>query len=90
MTDIALSHALVPPLDHETKKLKDIYFLIYRTDPQLLAVFMLFYAITYVRRPQVISFDTMAVTLDSCTSRTVATPPPPPPQKKKKKSRNLS
>ena len=33
MTDTALSHALVPPLDHETKKLKDIYFLIYRTDP---------------------------------------------------------
>ena len=27
---------------------------------------MLFYAITYVRRPQIISFDTMAVPLDSC------------------------
>ena len=27
---------------------------------------MLYYAITYVRRPQVISFDTMAVPLDSC------------------------
>ena len=63
MTDTALSHAFVPPLDHETKKLKDIYFLI---QTQLLDVLMLFYAITYVRRPQIISFDTMAVPLDSC------------------------
>ena len=27
---------------------------------------MLFYAIAYVRRPQIISFDIMAVPLDSC------------------------
>ena len=34
---------------------------------------MLFYAITYVRRPQIISFDTMAVPLDICChNRTVA------------------
>ena len=32
-TVTALSHALVPPLDHKTKQLKDMYFLIYRTDP---------------------------------------------------------
>ena len=65
MTDTALSHALVPPLDHETKNSKTFIFL-YIEQTQLLAVLMLFYAITYVRWPQIISFDTMAVPLDSC------------------------
>ena len=69
MTDTALSHALVPPLDHETKNWKTFIFL-YIEQTQLLAVLMLFYAITYVRRPQIISFDTMAVPLDSCTQKT--------------------
>ena len=65
MTDTALSHALVPPLDHETENWKTFIFL-YLEQTQLLDVLMLFYAITYVRRPQIISFDTMAVPLDSC------------------------
>ena len=65
MTDTALSHALVPPLDHETKNWKTFIFL-YIEQTQLLDVLMLFYAITYVRRPQIIYFDTMAVPLDSC------------------------
>ena len=63
MTDTALSQALVPPLDHETKNWKTFIFL-YIEQTQLLAVLMLFYAITYVGRPQIISFDTMAVPLD--------------------------
>ena len=45
------------PLTINTKNLKDINSLLYRTDPQLLAALMLFHAITYVKRPQVISFD---------------------------------
>ena len=65
MTDTALSHALVPPIYHETKNWKTFIFL-YIEQTQLLDVLMLFYAITYVRRPQIISFDTMAVPLDSC------------------------
>ena len=65
MTDTALSHALEPPLDHETKNWKTFIFL-YIEQTQLLTVLMLFYAITYVRRPQIISFDTTAVPLDSC------------------------
>ena len=65
MTDTALSRALVPPLDHETKNWKTFIFL-YIEQTQLLDVLMLFYAITYVRRPQIISFDTIAVPLDSC------------------------
>ena len=65
MTDTALSNALVPPLDRETKNWKTFIFL-FIEQTQLLDVWMLFYAITYVRRPQIISFDTMAVPLDSC------------------------
>ena len=65
MTDTALSYALVPPFDHETKNWKTFIFL-HIEQTQLLDVLMLFYAITYVRRPQIISFDTMAVPLDSC------------------------
>ena len=42
------------------------FIFLYIEQTQLLAVLMLFYAITYVRRPQIISFDTMAVPLDSC------------------------
>ena len=45
--------------------LKQLVFLCIE-QTQLLDVLMLFYAITYVRRPQIISFDTMAVPLDSC------------------------
>ena len=80
MTDTALSQALVPPLDHETKNWKTFIFL-YIEQTQLLAVLMLFYAITYVGRPQIISFDTMAVPLD----RTCIVGLWRPPKKKPKK-----
>ena len=80
MIDTALSHALVPPIDHETINWKAFIFL-YIEQTQLLDVLMLFYAITYVRRPQIISFDTMAAPLDSCI---VGLWHPPPPKKNKK------
>ena len=89
MTDTALSHALVPPLDHGTKKTERHLFSLYEQTPVASCFYALLCHYLCETATGYFLWYNGAVPLDSCTSRTVATPspPPPPPQKKKKQKK---